>query len=64
MIVISLTQVRQSNGYGSGRNDDMFNLRLGSGVGPPTVRHQLHPLTPFAQTIIQEETTKRVRTQP
>ena len=48
--------MRQSNGYGSGRNSDMFNL---SQHPPPTARHQLHPLTPFAQTIIQEETTKR-----
>ena len=34
MIMISLAQMRQSNGYGSIRNDDTFNLHLGSGAGP------------------------------
>ena len=34
MIMISLAQMRQSNGYGSIGNDDTFNLHLGSGVGP------------------------------
>ena len=34
MIMISLAQMRQSNGYGSIRNDDTFNLHFGSGAGP------------------------------
>ena len=34
MIMISLTQMRQSNGCGSARDDDIFNLHLGSGAGP------------------------------
>ena len=29
-----LVQVRQSNKCGSVRNDEIFNLHLGSGVGP------------------------------
>ena len=34
MIMISLAQTRQSDGCGSARNDEIFNLHLGSGVGP------------------------------
>ena len=43
------------------RNDDIFNLYLGSGACPvsqhpqPPKRHQQYPLTPSAQTIIQKE---------
>ena len=33
MIMISLTRMRQSNGCGSVRNDEIFNLHLGSGAG-------------------------------
>ena len=33
MIMISLAQMKQSIGYGSVRNDDIFNLLLGSGAG-------------------------------
>ena len=29
-----LVQMRQSNKFGSVRNDEIFNLHLGSGVGP------------------------------
>ena len=34
MIMISLARMRQSNGYGSVRNEDIFKLHLGSGAGP------------------------------
>ena len=34
IIMISLAQLKQSNGYGSVRNDDIFNLHLESGAGP------------------------------
>ena len=34
MIMISLAQMKQFYGYESVRNDDIFNLHLGSGVGP------------------------------
>ena len=34
MIMIFLAQMRQSNGYGYLKNDDIFNLHLGSGAGP------------------------------
>ena len=33
MIMRSLAQMKQSIGYGSVRNDDIFNLLLGSGAG-------------------------------
>ena len=33
MIMISQAEIRQSNGYGTVRNDDIFNLHLGSGAG-------------------------------
>ena len=34
MDMISLAQIRQSNGYGSVSNDNIFNLHLGSATGP------------------------------
>ena len=34
MIMVFLTQMRQSNGCGSVTNDEISNLHLGSGVGP------------------------------
>ena len=59
--MISLIQIKQCNGYESIKNDEIFNLHLGSGASPKAVsllpaRHQLHPLAPSAQTINQEET--------
>ena len=33
MIIISLAQIRQSDGCGSVRNDEIFNSQLGSGAG-------------------------------
>ena len=54
--MISLAQMRQSNGYVGVRNT--FNLHLGSFSqhALPPARHQPDPLTPSAQTTIQEET--------
>ena len=49
MIMISLARMRQSNGYGSVRNEDIFKLHLGSGARPfnqhplPPAIHQPHP---------------------
>ena len=34
MIMISLAQMRHSNGCGSVRNDEIYNLHLGYGAGP------------------------------
>ena len=34
MIKISLAQIRQSDGCESVKNDEIFNLHLGSGTGP------------------------------
>ena len=56
-----LVQMRECNKCGSIRNDEIFNLHLGSGVGPwvsiplPPARHQPHLLIPSAQTINQNK---------
>ena len=56
-----LVQMRECNKCGSIRNDEIFNLHLGSGVGPwvsiplPPARHQPHLLISSAQTINQKK---------
>ena len=64
MAMISLAQIRQSDGCGSVRNDEIFSIQLEIWCGSlsqhplPHARHQPHLLIPSAQTIKQEESKK------
>ena len=46
-----LVQMRQSNKYGSVRNDETFDLHLASEHVLPPARHQLHLLITLTHTI-------------